>query len=94
LRGRESKLWIFLRVFKLQRRDALLQELRTLAACYCEDAVVREQLAKGLSNTLGYVQEERIYSFGTRCCRSCAPCLKLIPATQELLKSTKWQKRR
>ena len=34
----------------LARRDALLGELRALARCHPDDAVVRERLAKGLHN--------------------------------------------
>ena len=42
----------------LPRRDALLEELRALAARYPDDAAARERLAKGLFNTLNHVNAE------------------------------------
>ena len=42
----------------LERRDALLEELRQLARAYPDDAAVREQLAKGLYNTLNDAKQE------------------------------------
>ena len=42
----------------LPRRDALLEELRALAAHYPDDAAVREQLAMGVFNTLNHAKAE------------------------------------
>ncbi|HUN58158.1 MAG TPA: hypothetical protein VMU41_08585, partial [Candidatus Binataceae bacterium] len=42
----------------LARRDALLDELRTLAQQSPDDAAVREQLAMGLLNTLNDAKQE------------------------------------
>ena len=42
----------------LERRDALLEELRQLAQAYPHDATVREQLAIGLGNTVAYAMQE------------------------------------
>jgi hypothetical protein len=42
----------------LPRRDALLDELRTLAERYPDDAGVREPLAKGLVNMLNQAKAE------------------------------------
>ena len=41
-----------------KRRDDLLQELRSLAQAHPTETVVREQLAKGLFNTLIDAKEE------------------------------------
>ena len=43
---------------RLDRRDALLEELRALASAWPDDAAVREQLAMGLFNTLNDAKEE------------------------------------
>jgi len=43
----------------LNRRDALLQELRDLAGQYPDDPAVRENLAMGLFNTLNQAKEEK-----------------------------------
>jgi hypothetical protein len=42
----------------LQRRDALLVELRQLRHAWLEDTAVRELLAKGLVNMLLYAKQE------------------------------------
>jgi hypothetical protein len=42
----------------MARRDALLDELRALAAAHPADAAVREPLARGLFNTLTYAKAE------------------------------------
>ena len=42
----------------LDRRDALLDELRALARTYSDDAAVRELLAGGLFNTLNDAKAE------------------------------------
>jgi hypothetical protein len=41
------------------RRDALLAELRALAAAHLENAAVRQQLANGLFNALVYAEDEQ-----------------------------------
>ena len=43
----------------LARRDGLLDELRPLAKAHPEDAAVREQLARGLYNTLNHAKDEQ-----------------------------------
>ncbi len=42
----------------MDRRDALLEELRQLAAAYPNDAAVRERLARGLLNTSNDAKQE------------------------------------